>query len=160
MARKKSKKTSVKKGRKPVKKPKTKFNLRETQRTTTPSGKTIFAKKITAFENKKNIGHIDVDIIPERHIMQHENGKDDLYIRGIYVRPKYRDKGVGGDLIKKAERIAKQNKKKRLILDVLGSNNKAQRFYKRHGFEMTNEVKEITIRQGNKSKLFLMVKEL
>ncbi|MCW3110446.1 MAG: Histone acetyltransferase and related acetyltransferase, partial [Segetibacter sp.] len=72
----------------------------------------------------KPIGSVDV-----------KEGETNIFISGLYLLPEYQSKGIGSyiiqDLLKKAE-----SEKKRLELEVLRVNTKAQKLYKRLGFMM------------------------
>ena len=64
-----------------------------------------------------------------------------IFISGLYLLPVYQSQGIGTkimqDLIKEAEA-----KKKRLELEVLKVNSKAQKLYQRLGFKMEGSDKE------------------
>jgi GNAT superfamily N-acetyltransferase len=61
--------------------------------------------------------------------------KRDIKIEAIAVSKKYRNKKIGTKLIKKAIEFAKENKYKRIILNVVNTNPDAERFYIRLGFK-------------------------
>lgn len=54
------------------------------------------------------------------------------YIEGLFVLPKYWNKGIGSELLKHV-----LNVKKELRLQVYENNSNAIRFYKKHGFKIT-----------------------
>ncbi|HEX8277488.1 MAG TPA: GNAT family N-acetyltransferase [Segetibacter sp.] len=82
----------------------------------------------------KSIGTVDV-----------REGPSNIFVTGLYLLPEYQSKGIGSsiilDLIKDAE-----VKGKRLELEVLRVNTKAQRLYKRLGFTLT---------EGDDTKFFM-----
>jgi ribosomal protein S18 acetylase RimI-like enzyme len=58
-----------------------------------------------------------------------------LTIPAFMVDPKYRGKGIGSALMKKAFDVAKEEGYKRLMLDVWESNKNAKNLYIKHGFK-------------------------
>lgn len=56
-------------------------------------------------------------------------------IENLYVRPPYRDRGVGSDLLAAATTALESRGVDAITLDVLAANEAARRFYRRHGYE-------------------------
>jgi ribosomal protein S18 acetylase RimI-like enzyme len=65
---------------------------------------------------------------------------NDYYINVICVNKDFRRKGIGENLIKNAEIIAKKKKCKRIILDVSQDNDLGIKFYKKNGFRIYDKV--------------------
>jgi len=96
---------------------------------------TVNAKIITV-ENQ-SIGTVDV---------KEEIGR--IFISGLYLLPEYQNKGIGSSILAEIEKRAEATGK-RLELEVLKVNVRAQELYKRLGF---------TMMEGDETK-FMMVKE-
>lgn len=79
-----------------------------------------------------------VFVLPEEHAMIW----DAAVINEIYVTPTYRGTGVADDLLTAALEHARQQDLPldRIILDVDETNDRAQAFYRRHGFEPWGEL--------------------
>ena len=71
-----------------------------------------------------------------------------IFLSGLYLFPEYQNKGIGTAIIKDIEKKAKEAGK-RLELEVLHVNKRAQKLYKRLGF---------TLIKGDDTK-YLMYKE-
>lgn len=56
-------------------------------------------------------------------------------IENLYVRPPYRNRGVGSDLLAAATTALESRGVDTITLDVLAANEAARRFYRRHGYE-------------------------
>ncbi|MGM5484828.1 MAG: GNAT family N-acetyltransferase [Nanobdellota archaeon] len=65
--------------------------------------------------------------------------KDELKIDAVAVDEGQRGRGIGTKLIAKAREIAKRRSYKRLVLNVVNTNPKAERLYKRLGFRTINK---------------------
>ena len=61
--------------------------------------------------------------------------EDEIKIEAIAVDKKYRGKGIGSRLIRRAIHFAKNRKYKRIILNVVNTNPKAKKLYLRFGFK-------------------------
>lgn len=69
-----------------------------------------------------------VEVLPQRETY--------LEIENIYVRPEYRDRHVGGDLIEQLLAIAEQNGIKRFVVSTVTKDmDRILRFYERYGFK-------------------------
>lgn len=58
-------------------------------------------------------------------------GPDEFHVDTLVVHPSFRSKGVGTALLERAEAVARDFRKTRLTLDVLGDNTGAIRLYQR-----------------------------
>lgn len=56
-------------------------------------------------------------------------------IQNLYVRPPYRDRGIGSDLLDAATAALEERGIEVVKLEVMVANDAAERFYRRHGFE-------------------------
>ena len=92
--------------------------------------------KIIVVENKP-IGTVDVKEEAER-----------IFLSGLYLLPKYQNKGIGSSILADIEKMS-QVTGKRIELEVLKVNVRAQELYKRLGFRMM---------EGDETK-FMMVKK-
>lgn len=62
-------------------------------------------------------------------------GKNDYYLSNVAVDPKFRGQGIGTYILENAFEAAKSKGCKRVLLDVTGNNEGAQRLYERFGFK-------------------------
>jgi ribosomal protein S18 acetylase RimI-like enzyme len=56
-------------------------------------------------------------------------------IENLYVRPEYRNDGVGSALLEAAESHLRQDGVEAIALEVLAQNERAREFYDRHGYD-------------------------
>src|SRR4051812_9655276 len=77
--------------------------------------------KIITIEDKP-IGTVDVNEESER-----------IFVSGLYILPEYQSRGIGSSVISALQKKAAATQK-RLELEVLRANTKAQELYKRFGF--------------------------
>ncbi|MFD1587497.1 GNAT family N-acetyltransferase [Halorientalis brevis] len=56
-------------------------------------------------------------------------------IQNLYVRPEYRNRGIGSELLDTATAALEDRGIEVVKLDVMADNEAAARFYERHGFE-------------------------
>lgn len=56
-------------------------------------------------------------------------------VNAIYVRPEFRDDGVGSDLLQAAERTLAEAGADVVALEAMAANEDARRFYRTHGYE-------------------------
>lgn len=80
--------------------------------------------------NGEDVGFLDVEL---NHPLL-----GNMKIQKIYVLPEFHGKGIGFELMKKALDFAKENRMNSMSLQV-NRNNSAVEFYKRFGFEITDE---------------------
>lgn len=66
-------------------------------------------------------------------------GKPGIYLEDLYVRPSYRKKGIGNELLKYLINLAKSNNYGRIQWIVLDWNKSAIEFYKKLGAEPMND---------------------
>ena len=66
-------------------------------------------------------------------------GKPGIYLEDLFVKPKYRGKGVGKRLLVEVARIAKKRDCGRLVWSVLNWNSPAIDFYKKLGAKPLDE---------------------
>lgn len=85
--------------------------------------------------------------------------KGEYYISNIAIYPKFRGKGLGKELIKKAEEEAKRKEAKKVVLDVERENVVAIKFYRKLGYK---KVKELSIILEKEKVLYFyrMTKEI
>jgi len=139
------------------------FDITETSRTTKDkAGKKPVFRIFHATRKREPVGQIYLDYYPKDYFDLYDPDsikRGDLGISEFGVDTKYRSKGIGGHLLKKAERIAKRNKKKRLVLGTGKNNWKAQKLYRKHGFKKINEY-DRKLGNGKVEKSIMMAKEL
>lgn len=82
---------------------------------------------------------------------QNEKDPKELYIDIIMVDQRFRNRGIGSQLIKYIEGVAKVKNVEFLCLEVSIENQDAQRLYGRHGFEIEDE-------EGNMIKMVKLLK--
>jgi len=97
-----------------------------------------------ALENNKVIGEITLS--------SEDYDKNDICIDSVTVLPEYRKKGVGSELIKKAEGYV-SNKDKHLVCEILDSCDELLNFYKKRGFRL----KFIRYRVKTEKELFKFI---
>ncbi|RDZ52056.1 GNAT family N-acetyltransferase [Haloferax sp. Atlit-6N] len=73
-------------------------------------------------------------------------------IRNLFVRPAYRDAGVGARLLAAAETALGDAGADTVALDVLADNDAARRFYRRHGYRPHRVELEKSMRNDTHSK--------
>jgi ribosomal protein S18 acetylase RimI-like enzyme len=73
-------------------------------------------------------------------------------VENIYVRPEYRNKGVGGDLLAAAERRLADRGADVVALETLADNDDARRFYRRQGYEPHRVTLEKPVQSDNHSR--------
>lgn len=89
-----------------------------------------FGKNNFFAKDKNNfIGYIIYDILKE-------GGRKYCLIYGIHLSKEVRGKGIGSKLMKKVLEEMRNKKVKKIVLDVSKKNKKAQKFYKKFGFEI------------------------
>ncbi|MBN7274759.1 GNAT family N-acetyltransferase [Ligilactobacillus pobuzihii] len=85
-----------------------------------------------ALEGNCVIGYVKVNINSSQ---TEQMGANYLEVQRIYVKNKYKNKGVGTLLFNKALEIAYKNQKNRVWLGVWPKNYSALKFYKKLGFK-------------------------
>jgi len=61
------------------------------------------------------------------------------YLYALRVRPEYRNRGIGGELVREAESILRQRGFVRALISVAQDNHAARRLYERLGYEVFGE---------------------
>ncbi len=61
------------------------------------------------------------------------------YLHSFRVKPAFRGKGIGGDLIRQAEAMLRERGYQRAIISVAQQNDRARRLYERHGYIVFGE---------------------
>jgi ribosomal protein S18 acetylase RimI-like enzyme len=84
--------------------------------------------KISAYEGRKIIGNLRMDI-----------REGVAYVDAIIVSPENRGKGVGNQLMKKAEELARKNKTHKIYLQT-GEDWTSLFFYLKLGYEITSKL--------------------
>jgi GNAT superfamily N-acetyltransferase len=72
-------------------------------------------------------------------------GRSGLFLEDIYVRPEYRQKGIGAALLARAAKVAWEENYFCLRWEVLDWNTPAIEFYKKLGAELLNEWKAVIL---------------
>ncbi len=78
------------------------------------------------------VGQIELELL-------HYMGKNIGYVDLFYLLPDYRGKGIGADQIRYAEAFFKRYQMDEYHLRVSPTNDRALRFYQKHGFEFMME---------------------
>lgn len=73
-------------------------------------------------------------------------------IENLYVRPEYRDRGIGGELMTTAEEKLAARGVDAVKLEVLADNEAARRFYERHGYDPHRVQLEKSVESDTHSK--------
>lgn len=141
------------------------FDVVEHQRMINPQNNQPIYRIFTALRNNKYAGEMYLDYDPQGVSLYDPRAvrRNDIGISEFGVRKDLRGKGIGSTLLKKAERIAKRNKKDRLILSTLKSNTRAQKLYRKQGFEKIGEFQHLDrLADGSKKKrtLIMMAKKV
>jgi ribosomal protein S18 acetylase RimI-like enzyme len=114
-----------------------------------PDGKTWFEaettleKVLVACERDQLVGYVHLDDALPPHLFSAAHAGR---IRGLAVAPELRDQGLGKALLSAAQELAREHGYRKLVLQVLGSNTRAQRLYEHAGF----------VREGCVTGLFLL----
>ncbi len=84
-------------------------------------------KLFGAFENDELVGYIE---------LSHESWNNRMRVANIWVEESHRGKGIGKALMEVAEKTAKEEKARALILETQSCNDKAICFYKACSFSV------------------------
>jgi len=142
-----------KKKRKPIR-------IQEAFRTVTSRGNRVVQREYEIRQNGEHIGLLNYASDLQRgggtglndEFKDHFK-KTDAGINFIKTARGHRNKGIGTKLLKKAERVAKKEKKNRILLEVSPDKKKNISFYKKHGYTPIDTTKR-------KEKWILMEKRL
>ena len=80
------------------------------------------------------------DTLIVNRIFTTEIKPEDFYISVLCVNKTHRNKGIGKNLLKNIEKIAKEKNCRRITLDVSKENTNAIKFYKKNGFNIFDEI--------------------
>ncbi|WP_415381858.1 GNAT family N-acetyltransferase [Halosimplex sp. TS25] len=73
-------------------------------------------------------------------------------VENLYVRPEYRNEGLGGELLATAERRLDDLGADTVVLEAMADNLEARRFYRRHGYDTHRVQLEKPLESDNLSK--------
>ncbi|WP_436924494.1 GNAT family N-acetyltransferase [Halosimplex amylolyticum] len=73
-------------------------------------------------------------------------------VENLFVRPDYRNEGLGGELLATAERRLDDLGAETVVLEAMADNLEARRFYRRHGYETHRVQLEKPLESDNHSK--------
>lgn len=77
-------------------------------------------------------GFVSFGVQTRSYEQDHERG----VIYNLFVRPGYRDQGIGHDLVAAAEEAMVADGVEVVSLEAMADNHDARRFYQRHGYEL------------------------
>jgi len=84
--------------------------------------------QVVGYVNGSVLVNEKVDILPKQEIY--------LEVENIYVKPEFRNRHVGGDLLEKLLEIAEQNGIKRFTVNTVTRDmDRILKFYRQHGFK-------------------------
>lgn len=93
-------------------------------------------------EHNEKIGLVELSL---RNIVDGCLSTPVVYLEGLYLKPEYRNKGLGTQLIKKLRNWCSDQGYSELATDTQITNIKAQQFYEKLGFEEVDRVVEYRI---------------
>jgi ribosomal protein S18 acetylase RimI-like enzyme len=142
-----------------------KVRIREAFNTISLRKKKIVERDFDANINGKNVGYIRYGVYAKdmgfhgfsKSFEKYAN-KHDGSINFVVVEKGYMNRGIGKKLLDRAEREAKKDKRKRLLLTVSGKKKKNISIYKNRGYKKI--AKKTDRFQGKKNTWILMAKEL
>lgn len=73
-------------------------------------------------------------------------------IENLYVRPEFRNDGIGSELLATAERQLDKRGADTVVLEAMTENQAARRFYRRHGYDSHRVQLEKSLESDNHSK--------
>lgn len=80
-------------------------------------------------------------------------GSPILYLEDLYVKPDYRNRGIGSELLKKLALYAREKQCCRLEWHVFNWNEPAQEFYRKLGAEFKEDLLQVRLNQSAMEKL-------
>ena len=86
------------------------------------------------------------------HVEDDSGGRRRGVVENLYVRPPYRDRGIGGELLARAERRLVDRGAEFVSLEAMAGNEDARRFYRRHGYDTHRVHLEKPLESDNHSK--------
>ncbi|MBI2013102.1 MAG: GNAT family N-acetyltransferase [Candidatus Colwellbacteria bacterium] len=108
---------------------------------------------LVATNDKRFVGYISVIFAKFRKL------KGNAYL-ALSVSPKYRNRGIGTELMLAAEKFAKEHGVRRLELEVFGKNEKAINLFKRLGYEEEGRRREAVRDEDGFDDVIFMAKFL
>ena len=72
-------------------------------------------------------------------LLDHSTALDELYVDGIAVVDRMRGRGIGSGLLDMLEKTALKKEIKKISLEVIDTNQRAETLYRRIGFEVTKQ---------------------
>ncbi len=106
-----------------------------------------------AFDKDEAIGYVSL-VFPK-----YTKLRGNAYLT-IAIREKYRGKGVGTQLMNKAEEYAKGKGGRRIELEVFGKNTVAVEMYKKRGYEVEGTKKDAVESHDGYDDIIFMAKKL
>lgn len=73
-------------------------------------------------------------------------------IENLFVRPEFRNQGIGSELLATAERQLDKRGADTVVLEAMTENQAARRFYRRHGYDSHRVQLEKSLESDNHSK--------
>ncbi|MEF8853207.1 MAG: GNAT family N-acetyltransferase [Haloarculaceae archaeon] len=86
------------------------------------------------------------------HVEDANGGQRRGSVENLYVTPAYRDRGIGSELLARAERTLADRGAAFVSLEAMADNADARRFYRRHGYELHRVHLEKPLESDNHSK--------
>ncbi|WP_084477433.1 GNAT family N-acetyltransferase [Actinokineospora enzanensis] len=91
-------------------------------------------------DNGEPVGTIAVDLVPDEGLWTDDELDRSYIIHRMMVPRGHAGKGIGGEMVKFAENLARSHGRENLILDVWNTNHGLHRYYESLGFEMVRTV--------------------
>lgn len=88
---------------------------------------------------KNQLPHSELYVYRENNEIIGFMGMIDFYIAGIFIKSRHRNQGIGQQFLNEAKQAHDT-----LSLSVYAKNQIAVKFYKKHGFQLVNEQKDVT----------------
>ncbi len=99
----------------------------------------LFERALTRFEGEIWVAEIDGDIAGFIWVIKstdYFSGHPIGFILKLYIKEKYRNQGIGTNLVKKTEEFCEKNKLEALELNVARNNVISVHMYENRGFEI------------------------
>jgi len=108
----------------------------------------ITGEAFVARANDEIVGFVTYERTNERF----ETDVDRGIVQNVYVRPAYRDAGIGASLLDRAEADLAADAADAVAVEVMAANEAAHRFYRDEGYECHRVVLEKRLEDENHSK--------
>ena len=95
-----------------------------------------------------------LEVVPQRGYSKHVGGL------GIAIRDGYRDIGIGTELMKEAETLARRLGLELLTLEVFATNSRARHVYEKVGYRVVGSVPKAILKDGAYIDNIIMAKDL